>query len=306
MTPAPTTNWFDELWPRAAAASGVGYLAVAYAVSRWLTRCSPALVPMPEHLGLFRIELLESKTSDGILLKGWAIEPANPRATVALFHGLRGHRATLMERVEFLISSGYRCVAFDHRAHGESGGAMTSFGYHERHDVRTVAELIRGRWPGQPCAALGVSMGAAALCFAGRSAHAFDAIILESVYHDLYGAFQNRVGCGFPAWFAQFRRGIIWFVERRLATRVQEIAPIDHVGLLAPRPVLLLTGYDDPHAPPHEVEALATKVLGSGQFHAIPDTGHADVCERGGALYRDLILSFLERHLFEQRLPAAA
>ncbi|MSQ93160.1 MAG: alpha/beta fold hydrolase [Gemmataceae bacterium] len=306
MTHSPSSNWFDELWPRATAATGIGYLAVAYAVSRWLTRCSPALVPLPEQLTGVQIEAIQCTTVDGIILQGWALAPARPRATVALFHGLRGHRATLMDRFVLLASAGYRCVAFDHRAHGESGGAVTSFGYHERHDIQAVAELIQARWPSRPCAALGVSMGAAALCFAGKSAHAFDAIILESLYHDLDRAFQNRVGCGFPAWFQHFRRGIIWFVERRLAARVQEIAPIDHVGLLAPRPVLLLTGSDDPHAPPHEVLALADKVGGAGEFHAIPDTGHADICEHGGALYRDLVLSFLERHLFEQRMPVAA
>ena len=37
-----TTSWFDEIWPRLVVGSGVGYLALAYAVSRWLTRRAPA------------------------------------------------------------------------------------------------------------------------------------------------------------------------------------------------------------------------------------------------------------------------
>ena len=297
-TTSPKTTWFDELWPRVTAASGIGYLATAYSVSRWLTRRSPAILQAPTHLASVTIEALECKTPDRIMLKGWHIAPALPRASIALFHGLRCNRSATLDRIAFLTMAGYRCIAFDHRAHGESGGRRTSFGYHERHDVEAVASLIRNRWPSEPCAALGISMGAAALCFSGHGAHAFDALILESLYHDLARAFQHRVGCGYPAWFRHFRRGIIWFTERRLKVRVTEVAPISHIARLAPRPVLLLTGSDDPHAPPHEVQALADRLPESGGFHAIPGAGHQDVCEKGGAAYRDLLLTFLERHLF--------
>jgi uncharacterized protein len=291
------TSWFEELWPRLTAASGVGYLATAYAVSRWLTRRSPAGVQMPTHLGAVQIETLECKTKDDIALKGWCIEPRGARATVALFHGLRGNRGDMLDRIAFLSAAGYRCVAFDHRAHGESGGRWTSFGYHERHDVEAVADMIGKRWPSQPRAALAISMGAAALCFAGEASHAFDALIMESVYHDLARAFQHRVGSGYPTWFRHFRRGIIWFTERRLGVRIHQVAPIAHIARLSPRPVLLLTGSDDAHAPAHELKALAEQLPETGQFHVIPGAVHHDVCEQGGAAYRTLLLAFLERHL---------
>lgn len=298
--------WLDELWPRVTVATGVGYLGVAYGVSRWLTRPSRAAVALPSRFALSRVELLRCTTCDGIHLKGWAVEPAAPRATVALFHGMRDNRSALLDRIAFLSAAGYRCVAFDHRAHGESAGSMTSFGYHERHDVQAVAELIRSRWPGQPCAALGVSMGAAALCFADVSAHDFQAIILESLYYDLPRAFQLRVGCGYPKWFRHFRRGVIWFTERRLGVPIEAIAPCAQIARFAATPVLLLTGSEDPHAPVHDVQALACKVPHTGRFHAIPGAGHGDVCTRGGSFYRELLLSFLERQLFAVRAVAAA
>jgi alpha-beta hydrolase superfamily lysophospholipase len=302
---APKTTWFEEIWPRLAVATGVGYLGTAYSVSRWLTRRSPAVLQTPTDLGAVKIESLVCTTRDGIVLKGWQIDPpATPRATVALFHGMRLNRGDMLDRIAFLTAAGYRCIAFDHRAHGESGGRWTSFGFHERHDVVAVAELICARWPKEPRAALGNSMGGAALCFAGESAHAFDALILESVYHDLPRAFQHRVGCGYPTWFRHFRRGIIWFIERRLRARISEIAPVAHIAKLAPRPVLLLTGSGDPHAPPHEVQALARQLPKTGQFHAIPGAVHHDVCERGGSAYRDLLLAFLERHLFHRLRPS--
>src|SRR5439155_8996718 len=134
-------------------------------------------------------------------LTGWSVAPPRPRATVALFHGMRGSRGKMLDRVGFLTAAGYRCVAFDHRAHGGSEGRLTSFGYHERLDVIAVMDLIGRHWPHEPCAALGVSMGAAAICYAAPHARPFQAVVLESLYHDLESAFRTRVGRGYPTWF---------------------------------------------------------------------------------------------------------
>ncbi len=299
-------SWFDRLWPRLASATGIGYVATAYAVSRWLTRRSPALLDVPTHLSPCAIESLQCRSADGILLKGWHIAPPTPRGTIALFHGMRLHRGHMLERIAFLTAAGYRCVAFDHRAHGESGGRTTSFGFHERQDVAAVLALIRARWPNKPRAALGVSMGAAAVCFAGETSRGFDALILESVYHDLARAFRQRVGRGYPAWFERFRPGIVWFTERRLHLKLAQISPVAHIGCLSPRPVLLLTGSDDPHAPPDEVALLAAQIPATSQFHVIPGAGHANVCTHGGPVYRELLLGFLEQNLLSKRLPAVA
>jgi uncharacterized protein len=300
------TSWFDEIWPRLVVGSGVGYLALAYAVSRWLTRRAPAAVPAPTRLPGCAIETLACRTSDGVALKGWMIAPPMPKANVVLFHGMRNNRNDMLDRIEFLVAAGYRCIAFDHRAHGESGGRLISFGYHERHDVAAVAALVRARWPIEPCGALGISMGGAALCFAGDASRAFDAIILESVYHDLDRAFSHRIGSAYPAWFQHFRPGVIWLTERRLGTRLQQVAPIAHVARLAPRPVLLLTGSKDLLAPPDEVQAFVAQIPETGQFHLIPGADHGEVYEVAGAAYRDLLLAFLEPHLLQGKLSAVA
>jgi len=59
---------------------------------------------------------------------------------VALFHGLRDNRGYLLGRTAFLAAAGYRCVAVDHRAPGETGGKRTSFGFYESRDVAAVLE----------------------------------------------------------------------------------------------------------------------------------------------------------------------
>src|SRR6266852_4541012 len=289
------SSWLPEVLTTLAMATGVGYLAVAYSVSRWLTRPTPRPPKTtPSDLGL-TWEPLQCRAADGIRLAGWLVEPRRPLGNVALFHGLRHKREKMLGRIAFLTAGGYRCVAFDHRAHGESSGKRTRFGFHENRDVLAVLDLVQQRWPHQPRAALGVSMGAAAICFAARQLRGINAFILESCYVDIGNAFSHRLKNGYPTWYQRLSRGVIWVSERRLGLRLRELVPADHIGELAPAPVLLLTGMDDHLAPPTEARQLYERCRGPREIWLVPRAGHRDVVETGGSLYRHCILDFLAR-----------
>jgi alpha-beta hydrolase superfamily lysophospholipase len=295
--PRRHSSWLAELLAGAAAVSGVGYLVTAYTVSRWLTRPSRAVPhPSPRDLHL-PCEDVECWTADGYHLTGWVVEPLQPRGTVLLFHGLRQNRSQTIPRIALLVGAGYRCVAFDHRAHGRSSGRYSSFGFYESRDVEAVLKLAGQRWPGQPCAAMGISMGAAALCFAGARARMLDACILESLYLDVARAFDNRIGTKFPLWFRRFSRGVIWVTERRLGIRLAQITPADHIADLAPVPLLLITGTNDAYAPPADAQALWARCAGPGELAQIDGADHTNLCTQGGDAYRQLVLAFLERNM---------
>jgi alpha-beta hydrolase superfamily lysophospholipase len=210
---------------------------------------------------------------------------------------VRNTREQTLDRTAFLTAAGYRCVAFDHRAHGQSDGRRTSFGYYESRDVSAALGLVRQRWPGQPLVALGISMGAAALCYAAAEARTCDAIILESLYHDIRSAFSNRIGVSYPAWFRRLNRGVVWITERRLKLRMGQLAPAEHIGALAPAPVLLLTGTADSHAPPEDARRLYERCRGPRELWFVPQAAHGDVFQTGGLPYQQRVLSFLDRWL---------
>jgi alpha-beta hydrolase superfamily lysophospholipase len=278
-------------------ASGVGYLAVSYTVSRWLTRPSRrSPQTTPTDFGL-PWERLECRTADGIRLVGWVVEPPGSWATVVLFHGLRHNREKMLGRIAFLAAAGIRCVAFDHRAHGESGGKRTSFGFHESRDVVAILELVGQRWPHQRRAALGISMGAAAICFAAKHIRGCQAFILESCYVDVGTAFANRLRNGYPTWYQRLSRGVVWMSERRLGIRLSQLVPANHIADLAPAAVLLLTGTEDHHAPPLEARQLYECCQEPRELWLVPGAGHRDVLETGGLLYQQQILDFLTRRL---------
>lgn len=291
------TSWLPEILTRLAVASGVGYLAASYTLSRYLTRPArgrPDQTPADFDL---TFDSIECRTTDHLRLAGWVVTPQRPRGTVALFHGHRRNRAQTLGRILFLTAAGYRCVAFDHRAHGESGGKRISFGYHEGRDVTAVLNLVRERWPHQPHAAFGISMGGAAVCFAANRVKAPDAVILESVYRDVGAAFARRIGTDYPPWFERLRKGAIWVTERRLGVRLPQMAPSAHVAALASSPVLVLTGTDDIHAPPEDAAHLLERCRGPREMWVVPNAKHLDVFEVGGLDYERRILDFLGRRM---------
>jgi alpha-beta hydrolase superfamily lysophospholipase len=278
-------------------AFGTGYLGACYAASRWLTRPArgrPAQTPSDHGLPWEAVACL---TADGLQLAGWVLQPPAPRGTVVLHHGLRCNREQTLGRAAILVRAGYRCVAFDHRGHGESTGSYTSFGYYEALDAAAVLAFVREHWPEEPRAVVGLSMGAAAICFAAHETCSYDAVILESLYHDIASAFTARLATMYPFWFRPLVRGIIWITERRLGVRLKCVVPAEHVGKLAPAPVLLLTGTDDNHANPASVQRLFERCGEPRELWLVPGAHHADVLEVAGKAYEERVLSFLERWL---------
>jgi pimeloyl-ACP methyl ester carboxylesterase len=272
--------------------SGVGYVAAAYAVSRYLTH--PRRRPIgvnPLEVGIER-KPLEIVAEDGITLAGWLFEPANPRGTVALFHGMRRNREQLLSRVAFLVAAGFRCITIDHRAHGESGGKRVSFGWYEARDVKAVAKWIAENRPAEPRYALGISMGAAAICYAGPEC-GWKGIILECVYADLRNAFKRRIGALYPAWFGQLYPGTIWFTQKRLRVRMSDLRPAAAAQRFHGVRVLGMAGTKDLLAPLADTFEVLASIPGPTESSAVPGAGHNDVCEIGGEVYQKRIVAFL-------------
>jgi pimeloyl-ACP methyl ester carboxylesterase len=288
-----------------AAATPPGHFLLTECICRWLTKPSPARIRRTPALLGQAWEPLTCTTPDGLQLAGWAVTPPQPRGTVALFHAIRANREQTLSRTAFLVAAGFRCLAFDHRAHGESEGKRSSFGYHERGDVQAVLELIEERWPGEPYAALGLSMGAAALCYASEHTRRCRAVILENMYTDVISAWKRRLQTRqAPPMLERLTPALVRVCERLLNGRVEEAAPILYMEHLAPARVFVLTGSEDPHATPEGARALHERCSGTGELWIVPGAGHSNVCETGGILYRERILGFLER-AFSQKSIAA-
>ncbi len=182
----------------------------------------------------FRYEHVTFDSTDGIPLDAWwvpAVWPgkigSNPPAdwgkrTVILCHGLGSNKANELIVARDLPTHGYNVLAFDFRAHGSSGGQISTFGALEKNDVLGAVHWARDmhRRQCRQLFGLGVSMGGAALIGAAadpsEEGRAIDAVAvydtyddLNSLTQDLTSTFSSRRCLGSrPTWPCRWRQSM--------------------------------------------------------------------------------------------------
>lgn len=168
-------------------AVGIGVYVLILLLLVWKS-VAPFRIPIflsPGQLGLPQ-EKVSFTTGDGIELKGWWM-PKEGAETVAVFlHGYMMNRSELVALAAMMWQRGVACLLLDLRAHGESGGKKTGFGWLEREDARAAVQFVRSQLPLAKVLLVGSSMGSAAAAFAVSEEPALaDALILDSAYSRL-------------------------------------------------------------------------------------------------------------------------
>src|ERR1700753_4055383 len=93
----------------------------------------------------------------GVPLVGWWFHaPANTRGTLVYLHGVSDNRGSSLGIAHHFLPLGCDVVAYDSRAHGESGGDACTYGFYEKRDLARVLDHL----PRGPIVVMGTSMGA--------------------------------------------------------------------------------------------------------------------------------------------------
>jgi len=90
-------------------------------------------------------------SADGVVLSAYELDPlpgTKKRGTAYLLHGFGNSKEQMLPVAKRLSSSGFRCVAWDSRGHGKSGGDRATYGTREVDDalrvIRTGRKLDHG------------------------------------------------------------------------------------------------------------------------------------------------------------------
>jgi pimeloyl-ACP methyl ester carboxylesterase len=132
---------------------------------------------------------------DGVALRGWKVRAAEPNgAWKLLFHGVADNRLGAIGPAELLLRAGFSVAMMNQRAHGESGGAIATYGWLERNDTRAVVDaLVASEHPAH-IFSLGESMGAGiALQSAGIDPR-IEAVVAEAPFASLREASYDYAG----------------------------------------------------------------------------------------------------------------
>lgn len=185
---------------------------------------------------------------------------------VLLVHGWSGHAGQMTEFVAPLISAGYRVVALDLPAHGQSGGQLSSV-VHFGNAVKTVVDQL-----GPLHAIVAHSLGAAGVVQAflgGLPAERAVLISPPAQFHDYWRLFRSRMRMSHAVWRALVERS-----ERWLGVPFPEIHP-EHNAPRMTIPALILHGTADRVSPVTEGRRLVQ--LWPGAALREFDTGHVSI-----------------------------
>lgn len=130
----------------------------------------------PAELGI-AYEDISLYTSDGVTLAGWYV-PSQNQAAVIVVHDLQGNRMTALHHLEALATQGYGVLAFDLRAHGESGGDRFAAGWNSDQDVLAAVDYLENQKNIDPerIGALGLSVGANVIIYTVANSESIKAL----------------------------------------------------------------------------------------------------------------------------------
>jgi pimeloyl-ACP methyl ester carboxylesterase len=207
---------------------------------------------------------------DGVVLKGWLFRASAPRrGLLVCLHGIGNNRSACIGTAERFVPLGWDVLAYDARAHGESGGAFCSYGVLERRDLSRALDAVKA----DRALLFGSSLGASVALQAAAVDSRVRGVIAQSPFKDLRSIAEERAP--FIASRSQIAQAFA-LAEQEAHFRIDDASP-----LLAARsiqvPVLLIHGDADRETRPEHSLALYSALQGQKSLVLVPGASHNDV-----------------------------
>lgn len=206
-------------------------------------------------------------TGEGLELKGWRCQTSAPRrGTLVYLHGVADTRASAAGVIERFGRRGFDVIAYDSRAHGQSGGDACTYGFLEKRDLHRVLDVVA---PG-PIVLLGTSLGAAVALQEAALDSRVTAVVAAETFSDLRTVATERA----PFFFT---RGIIASAferaERDGRFDVDAVSPMVAAADIR-IPVLLIHGAADSDTPPDHSRRVLAALAGPKRLILVPGARH--------------------------------
>ena len=209
----------------------------------------PRILPQGKTLRKYDIDYrtVDLITEDGIRLSAWYTPPQNG-AVILLAHGYGNKRPEWVYAL--LARKKYGVLAWDARAHGGSGGDISTIGYLEVLDVKAGLDYALAQPGVKHIGAWGGSMGGATIIRAAAQFPQIEALFIDSSFTSLEDEFNYLVPYPIINPLAKF------IASSETGLRLDEVNPLNDISRISPRPVYIVQGMEDTVAPPDSGEKL--------------------------------------------------
>ncbi|MEB3223368.1 MAG: alpha/beta fold hydrolase [Candidatus Sericytochromatia bacterium] len=289
---------------------GRGLLGAYFGVvSRIAVRkaCFPKRLPIKETPARFGLayEPVVLQAEDGLTLRGWYIPARVPTPhTVLLYHGIDDTRASYVRHGQVaMLAPHANQLVMDLRCHGESEGTLTTYGLHETRDVAAALRWLEARGL-RSVAIYGTSLGGAT-AIRGAALHpGVRGLVDDCAFATVQQAFSGFIAAALLPSPVLAAAATIERVRRVYGVDLREAEPIRHIARVAPRPMLIVHGAQDPLVAPENSRMLYL-TAGSGvdkELWLAPGAGHANSAVHQPAEFERRLVGFVAR-AFAQPAP---
>jgi len=247
----------------------------------------------PSQLGLAYEDVYFS-ASDGTRLHGWFLpSQGKAQATILFLHGNAENISTHIMSVRWLPARGFNVFLLDYRGYGASAGKPTLAGVQD--DVESALGMLVAR-PGvdkDRIVVFGQSLGGAIALY--RVAHTacrghIRAVVVESAFSSYRQIAREKLADVWLTWPLQWP--LSWTVS-------DEYSPSRVVMDIAPIPLLIIHGDQDPIVPLHHGQRLFELAREPKQLWVVPGGGHIQAFQKNE--YRDRFVGYLTEILSTAR-----
>ena len=217
------------------------FILVFYASNRWVqsNRHPMRVIPTGAWLKENNIpyQEIELTTKDGIKLAAWYTPPhAEGSGKVILV--AHGYNANRPENIYVMFAQhGYGVLAWDFRAHGQSGGDTCSLGYYEQLDVEAALDYALAQPDVEHIGAWGGSMGAATVILTASKRPEIEAVVSDSAYPSLEDVMRLNTPIKIMQPFVLFSGE--WLSNAKM----DQVRPEDEIAKISPRAVFIIDGW---------------------------------------------------------------
>ena len=244
-------------------------------------------------------EEFDVRASDGVLLRGWKVRPANPNGGwVLTFHGVADNRVGMIGHAELLLRAGYCVVMMDGRAHGASEGPIATYGWLERNDIRAIVDALEENEHPTHLFALGESMGAGIALQSAAVEPRIEAVVAEASFANLTEAAYDYAGMRRFPWLGKTLLApgawmMVYRGQRLAGFPAAEVSPEKSVAARA-FPVLLICDTDDVALPCRHTKMIYAADRGPKQMWVVPGAYHTAALGYQPAEFRRRVLAFYD------------